>query len=327
MWIRLDRLRWYGVGLALLLGCVSVTSVAQTYPTRPIRLIVPFGTGGATDVLARMLAERLSSNMNQTVVVESRPGGNTLIGTEVVWSAPADGYTLLMVTQTHAANAALYPDLRWDPVRDFSAAGLFARSVPLLAIPSSLPAKNLAEFIAYAKANPGKLDYGHSGVGSPPHLAFELFKRVAAVEIQAIPYKGNAAVVTDLLSGRLSACLLAAVSTSAQAKAGKVRHLAIMDTKRSKAFPEVPSIAELGYPDAQSQSWFGVVVHAKTPREITKRLSDEIEKVTRAPDMAERLERAGAEAAPMTAEAMDALIRKEVVTWTRVVKEGGLKPE
>ena len=131
MWIRLDRLRWYGVGLALLLGCVSVTSVAQTYPTRPIRLIVPFGTGGATDVLARMLAERLSSNMNQTVVVESRPGGNTLIGTEVVWSAPADGYTLLMVTQTHAANAALYPDLRWDPVRDFSAAGMFARSVQI----------------------------------------------------------------------------------------------------------------------------------------------------------------------------------------------------
>ena len=300
---------------------------SQAYPSKPVRMVVPFGAGGVTDILARVLAERMSANWGQPVIVEPRPGGNTMVGTENVLNSPADGYTLLMVTQTHAANAAIYPDLRWDPARDFAGAGLFARSVPILAVPTSLPVKNLAEFVALAKAQPGKLNYGHSGIGSPPHLSFELFKRAAGIDVQPVPYKGNANIMTDLLSGQLSATLLSAVSTTPHARAGKVRQLAIMDAKRTKAFPDLPTVVEAGYPDAQAQSWFGVIMHGKTPREIVRRVSDEIEKVTKEPGMAERLEKAGAELSFLNWQEMDALIRKDIATWTRVVKEAGIKLE
>ena len=302
-------------------------AVAQTYPAKPVRMVVPFGAGGATDVLARILAERISVNWGQPVVVEARPGGNTMIGTELVLNAAPDGYTLLMVAQTHAANAALYPDLRWDPARDFVGAGLFARTVPFFIVPVSLPVKDLAEFVALAKAQPGKLDYGHSGLGSPPHLSVELFKRIAGIDLQGVPYKGNAGIMLDLLSGRLSAALLSAVSTTSQAKAGKIRQLAVMDGKRAKAFPDVPTIVEAGYPEAQTQSWFGVVMHAKTPREVVKRVTDEIEKAAKAPDMFERLDKAGAEASFLNSQEFDALIKKDIATWTRVVREAGIKPE
>jgi tripartite-type tricarboxylate transporter receptor subunit TctC len=319
-------LRWLS---AVLAGCLfaGAAAAAQSYPSRAVRMVVPFGAGGVTDVLARILAERMSVSWGQPVVVEARPGGNTMIGTEVVLNAPADGYTLLMVAQTHAANAALYPDLRWDPARDFTGAGLFARTVPFFVVPVTLPVKDMAEFIALAKSQPGKLDYGHSGLGSPPHLSVELFKRIAGVDLQAVPYKGNATIMTDLLSGRLSAALLSAVSTTSHARAGKIKQLAVMDSKRAKAFPDVPTIVEAGYPEAQTQSWFGVVMNSKTPRDVVKRVTDEIEKAAKAPEMFERLEKAGAEVSFLNSQEFDALIRKDIATWTRVVREAGIKPE
>ena len=300
---------------------------AQPYPSKPVRMVVPFPAGGTVDVLARILAERVSSNWGQPVVVEPRPGGNTMIGTEIVLNAPADGYTWLMVAQTHAVNAAIYRDLRWDPARDFAAAGLFAKTVPYFVVPVSLPARDMREFVSLARAQPGKLNYGHSGIGSPPHLAFELFKRTAAIDVQGVPYKGNPGVMADVLAGRLSGAILSAVSTTSHAKGGKVRQLAVLDSKRTKAFPEVPTIVEAGYPEAQTASWFGVVLHSGTPREIVRRVTGEIEKAAKAPDMSERLENAGAESAFLNAEEFDALIRRDIVIWTRVVKEAGIKPE
>ena len=312
---------------ALVAALWTAPAAAQAYPAKPVRIVVPFGAGGVTDLLARILAERMSAGWGQPVVVEARPGGNTMVGTELVLNAPADGYTLLMVTQNHAANAAIYPDLRWDPVRDFSAGGLFARTVPFLAVPINLPVKNVAEFVAYAKSQPGKLDYGHSGVGSPPHLSFELFKRATKIDVQPVPYKGNAQIMTDLLSGRLTAVLLSEVTTAPHARAGKIRQLAVMDAKRTRGFPDVPTIVEAGYPEAQAQSWFGIVMHGKTPRDIVKRVSDEMEKVSRGADLQEKLDKSGAELSFLNHQDFDALIKKDVATWTRVVKEAGIKPE
>lgn len=309
-------------------GLLLSTGVgAETYPTKPIRMVIPFAAGGVVDILGRILAERISANWGQPIVVEPRPGGNTMIGTELVLSAPPDGYTWLMVAQNHAVNAAVFPDLRWDPVRDFVGAGLFARTVPYLIVPASLPVQNLDEFIRLAKSQPGKLNYGHAGVGSPPHLGFELFKHVVGITITPIPYKGNPPIVADLMSGRLNAALLSSVTTGPAAKGGKVKPLAVMDSRRSRAFPEVPSIAEAGYPDAQTASWFGVVLSAKTPGPIVKRIADEIEKAAKSPDMSERLEKVGAELSHLGPKDFNALIARDVVTWKRVIKEAGIKLE
>jgi tripartite-type tricarboxylate transporter receptor subunit TctC len=230
-----------------------------------------------------------------------------------------------MVTNTHAVNAALFPDLRWDPAKDFISAGQFAKTVPYLVVPASAKSRTLSEFVAAAKAQPGKLNYGHAGIGSPPHLGFELFKRVAGLDIQAIPYKGNPQVLAELSSGRIDAALLSGVSIAGPAKGGQIKPLVIMDARRSRAFPDVPSISEAGYPKSQSASWFGVVLAAKTPPAVVQRISEEIEKAANAPDMPHRLEKVGAELAHLGHAAFDDFIRSEITTWKRIVKEANVK--
>ncbi len=314
--------------LALVASIIIPASVvAQTYPAKPVRMVVPFPGGGVVDILGRILAEQISANWGQQVVVEPKPGGNTMIGTEAVLNAPPDGYTWLLVAQTHAVNAAIFPDLRWDPARDFIGAGLFARTVPYLIVPASASSKTLAEFVARAKSEPGKLNYGHAGIGSPPHLGFELFKRVAGLDIQAIPYKGNPQIQSGLISGLIDAALLSSISIAGPAKAGQIRPLAVMGAKRSARFPDVPSVVEAGLPDAQTASWFGVVLHAKTPPDIVKRIANEIEKAAMAPGTAARLDKLGAELAHLPPAAFDELIRRDIATWKRLVKEAGIKTQ
>jgi len=300
---------------------------AQPYPNKPVRIIVPYPAGGVVDIMGRLIAERISASWGQQVIVEPRPGANGMIGTELVLNAPPDGYTWLLASTSHVSNAALYPDLRWDPVRDFTAAGLFARSLNFFVVPSSLPVQSVKDYVALAKSQPGKLNYGNPGNGTPPHLAFELFKHVAGIDVQSIGYKGFPPIVPDLISGRLSATMLSAPLTIAQSKSGNIRMLAVLSEKRFKEFPEVPTLAESGFPEAQLTSWFGIVLPAKTPPEIVQRIGSEIEKAVRTPEMIERLEKSGSLTSYLSPADFDALMRREVPVWTRVVKQAGIKAQ
>ncbi len=313
--------------LLLAASLIAVAAAAQSYPSKPVRLVVPFPAGGVVDILGRILANGISANWGQQVIVEPRPGANAMIGTEYVLNSPADGYTWLLATQSHTANAALYPDLRWDPARDFVAAGLFARSLNYFVVPISLPVKSVRDYVALAKSQPGKLNYGNPGNGTPSHLAFELFKRAAEVDVQAIGYKGNPPLLADLVAGRLSATILVGVLTDIQVKSGTVRPLAVLAESRAKSYPDVPTLAEAGYPEAQVLSWFGVVLPAKTPPEIRKLVAYELEKAAKMPEVMDRLEKVGSIPAFASAAQLDAQIQRDVVTWKRVVKEAGIKPE
>jgi tripartite-type tricarboxylate transporter receptor subunit TctC len=279
------------------------------------------------DIMGRLIAERISASWGQQVIVEPRPGANGMIGTELVLNAPPDGYTWLLASTSHVSNAALYPDLRWDPVRDFTAGGLFARSLNFFVVPSSLPVHSVKDYVALAKSQPGKLNYGNPGNGTPPHLAFELFKHVAGIDVQAIGYKGFPPIVPDLISGRLSATMLSAALTIGQAKSGNIRLLAVLSEKRLADFPEVPTLAEAGYGEAQLTSWFGIVLPAKTPAEIVQRIGSEIEKAVRTPEMVERLVKSGGVPSYLGPADFDALMRREVPIWTRVVKQAGIKAQ
>lgn len=312
----------------LVFAClVSGSALSQSYPSKPVRLVVPYPAGGVVDVLGRIIAEAIATNWGQQIIVEPRPGANAMIGTENVLNSPPDGYTWLLASQSHAANAALYPDLRWDPAKDFVAAGLFARSVNYFVVPTSLPVSDLRSYVAMAKAQPNKLSYGNPGNGTPSHLAFELFKRAADVEIEAIGYKGNPPLLADLITGRLSATILTAVLTNNNVKTGRIKPLAVMAEERTKEYPDVPTLAEAGYPDAQILSWFAVVIPAKVPPEVQNRIAAEVEKAAKAPVVQERLRKAGAVPSFVGAADFTAQIRKDVEIWKRVVKQAGIKAD
>jgi tripartite-type tricarboxylate transporter receptor subunit TctC len=320
----IQRLKVAFAAAALL---IASGASAQPYPNKPVRIIVPYPAGGVVDIMARIIAERIGSSWGQQVLVEPKPGANGMIGTELVLNAPADGYTWLLASTSHVSNAALYPDLRWDPVRDFAAAGLFARSLNFFVVPSSLPVQSVKDYVALAKSQPGKLNYGNPGNGTPPHLAFELFKHVAGIDVQVIGYKGFPPIVPDLISGRLSATMLSAPLTIGQAKSGNIRLLAVLNEKRVKEFPEVPTLAEAGYGEAQLTSWFGVVLPGKTPRDIVQRVGEEIDKAVKTPEMADRLEKSGGVSSYLGPADFQALMAKEVPIWTRVVKQAGIKAQ
>lgn len=320
-----NRLTRFACAALALLAFASAH--AQPYPNKPVRIVVPYPAGGVVDIMARLIAERIAASWGQQILVEPKPGANGMIGTEAVLTAPPDGYTWLLASTSHVSNAALYPDLRWDPVRDFAAAGLFARTLNFFVVPVTLPVQSVKDYVALAKSQPGKLNYGNPGNGTPPHLAFELFKHVAGIDVQSIGYKGFPPIVPDLVSGRLSATMLSAALTFGQAKSGNLRLLAVLSEKRLKDFPDVPTLAEAGYPEAQLTSWFGVLMPAKTPREIVTRVGDEIDKAVKSPEMIERLDKSGGLAAYLGPADFEALMRREVPIWARVVKQAGIKAQ
>lgn len=325
---RLSTKRFFHIAcVALAMLAAAQVVHAQAYPAKPVKVIVPYPAGGVVDIMARLIAERISASWGQQVIVEPRPGANGMIGTELVLNSPPDGYTWLLASTSHVSNAALYPDLRWDPVRDFAAGGLFARSLNFFVVPSSLPVHSVKDYVALAKTQPGKLNYGNPGNGTPPHLAFELFKHVAGIDVQSIGYKGFPPIVPDLISGRLSATMLSAPLTIAQAKSGNLRLLAVLSERRLKDFPDVPTLAEAGYGEAQLTSWFGVVLPGKTPPEIVQRVGAEIEKAVKSPEMAERLDKTGGVAAYLGPADFEALMRRELPVWKRVVQQAGIKAQ
>lgn len=313
---------------ALAASMLAATALAaEPYPSKPVRAIVPYPAGGIVDIMGRLIAERVSATFGQQVVVEPRPGANGMIGTEAVLTAPPDGYTWLIASASHVSNASIYKDqLRWDPIKDFAPIAMFGKAYNFLVVPATSPAKTVAEYVALAKAKPGGLDYGSPGTGTPPHIAFELLKHSAGIDVQQIGYKGYAPLLPDLFAGRLSACMLASTLTISHAKVGSIRVLAVLNDERVKEFPDVPTIAQAGYPEAQLVSWFGVLVHRKTPPEIVKRIAAEVEKAATSAEFKDRLEKTGNLSAYLGPEAFEAHMRREMPSWDRIVKTVGIKP-
>jgi tripartite-type tricarboxylate transporter receptor subunit TctC len=299
---------------------------APAYPSRPIRLVVPFPPGGATDILARDVAQKLTEAWGQSVVVDNRPGAGGNIGSELVAKAPPDGYTLLMGTVgTHAINASLYAKMPYDHIRDFAPVILVAGVPNVLVVNPALPVNTVAELIAYAKANPGKLNFASSGNGTSIHLSGELFKVMAGVQMTHVPYKGSAPAVADLISGQVQLMFDNLPPSLPQIKAGKLRALAVTSSTRAPALPDVPTMAEAGLPGFEASSWFGVLAPAGTPPAIVAKLNAEIARWLATPEAKERLSKQGADAAGGSPEDFVKHIAAETTKWAKVVKDSGAK--
>ena len=301
---------------------------AQSYPSKSIRYVVPYAPGGSTDIVARVLALKLSEAMGQQVVVDNRPGAGGAIGADIVAKSPPDGYTMVTaVTSIMAINQFLYRKLPYDPEKDFAPVTQVGSLPLILVIHPSLPAKNVREFIAIAKAKPGQLNYGSSGVGTATHMTTELFKAMAGVDLVHIPYKGSGQVMGDVIGGQLALIFDQIVSSLPHVQGGKLRMLAITSAKRFTSLPDLPTIAESGVPGYESISWAGVAVPAGTPKEIVARLHAEIVKVLAMPDIRERFLRDGIETIGSTPEQFSEHIRRERIKWAKVVKDSGAKAD
>jgi tripartite-type tricarboxylate transporter receptor subunit TctC len=311
-----------GVAFAML----SSLAAAQSWPNKPIRYIVPFAAGGTTDILARTISEKLTVALGQPVIVENKPGAGGGVGVAEVAKAPPDGYTIMGGTiSTHAINATLYSSLPYDPVKDFVAITLIARVPNMLVVNNDIPAKNVAELIALMKANPGKWNFASSGNGTSQHLSGELFKGMANVQMQHIPYKGSPPALTDVMGGQVSMTFDNITTAWTLAKAGKLKALAVTTAKRSPIAPDVPTLAESGLPGYEIGSWQGVFGPAGIPPEIVKRLNTEIVKIINAPDVQKKLVELGAEPVANSPEEFAAFVKTEVVKWGDVVKKSGAK--
>jgi tripartite-type tricarboxylate transporter receptor subunit TctC len=310
--------------LVLAVGC-AMPVAAQTYPAKTIRLIVPYPAGGATDFFARLVFPKMGEALGQPIVVENRPGAGTAIGASEVARSTPDGYTLLLGDAgTYAFNPTLYKKLSYDPVKDFAPVSLTGRFALILAVNPSMPAKSVKEFVAAAKSEPGKINYGAPGPGSPIHLAMEFFKQRAGLVITPIPYKGGADAMNDLLAGRISAMFPDIASGLPQIKGGKLRPIAVASAKRVAALPDLPTISESGYPGFEAWAWQGFVAPAKTPRPIITRLNAEFSKVMSDPVIRQRLSESGFELQTSTPEEFSAYMKSEIAKWARVIRESNV---
>lgn len=325
--IRLARLLARG-GLYAIVALAAGTAAAQSaFPGKAIHVINPYAAGGVVDILTRALTERMSRTMGTPFVVEARPGGAGSIGTDYVAQAPADGHTWLIATTSNAANMALMPKLRTDFATAFVPVAQFAYAPNYFVVPASLPVASVAEYVALAKAGPGKLSYGSAGIGSTPHLGFELFKHVAGLDVVAVPYKGAPPIIPDLVSGQLSATYMPAPLAIAQARSGRVKVLAVVNEARTRDFPQVPTMAEAGFAKAVVAPWFAVVVPAATPPAVVERIQREIQDAVAAPEVAARFESAGALARYRPGQEVAGRVKDEIAAWWALVKATGLTAE
>jgi tripartite-type tricarboxylate transporter receptor subunit TctC len=311
------------VRILLLLALAFSSAFAQDrYPSKGLRIIVPFAPGGSTDIFARLVAEKLATAFSEPVVVENRAGASGNIGAEAVAKSPPDGYTLLMATTgVMAINNALFKNMAYDAAKDFEPVIFIASITNVLAVPNDLPAKNVAELIALAKKDPGKLTFASSGAGSSTHLSAELFKSMAGIDVVHIPFKGSGQALIDVVAGRVSMIFDNMPSALPHIKGGKLRALGVTGSKRSGALPDVPTIAEAGVPGYESLSWSGFAVPAGTPRDIVRRLNRETAVILLAPDMRQKLAEQGAEAIGGPPETFADHVRREREKWSRLVRE------
>ena len=309
--------------IAAILPATGVIA-ASSYPDRPVRLIVGFPPGGAADILARVAAQQLSERLGQQVVVDNRGGAGGLIATETTAKANADGYTLLFSSIPHVINPHLYKKVSYDALKDFAPIVQFVAVPLMMASSNALPVQSVKDLIAYAKANPGKLNYGSGGNGSSSHLAVELFKSMAEIRMDHIPYKGTGPLITDMLAGQVGLTIASAVPLAPQVRSGKLRGLGVTSPKRSPAFPTIPAIAETvkGY---EVINWFGIFAPAGTPKALTARINAVLNDALHSPELFKMLQAQGADAVGGTAEEFERVVRADFAKWGRVVKESGAR--
>jgi tripartite-type tricarboxylate transporter receptor subunit TctC len=314
------------IAVSFMLFGVSV-AVAQSYPTKPIRLIVAWGPGGAPDIFARIVGQKLYEQISQPVIVDNRPGATGNIGAGIVASAPPDGYTIFNATLSLAISPSFYKQLPFDPVASFTPVTMLA-SVPLiLVINPRLPAKSVPELIAFAKSKPGSLNYSTVGNGSPAHVSAELFQYMAKVKLVHVPYKSGGEMVTAILSGEAQLAFPAIAPALPHVKAGRLHAVAITARKRSPVVPDVPTFAEAGLPEIEADNWNGIVAPAGTPKSVINKLHAEIVKAARAPEVAEQFARQGAEANLSSPAEFSVVIKAEVMKWAKVVRAAGIEPQ
>ena len=300
---------------------------AQDYPAKSVRIIVPFAAGGPADVYARVLAQHLTDSLKQSFVVENRPGAGSIIGTDAVAKAAPDGYTLLMMSNTHTTNESLIPTKPFQLMRDFTAVAPVNYSDLVMVIHPSVGAQTLGDFIALAKSKPGGLNYASSGPGTPYHMAGELFKAMSGTDIVHVPYKGSSGARTDIIGGQVHMMFDAITTMTANVQAGQVKALGTTGLKRSSVLPNVPTVAEAGVPGYEATIWLGIMAPAGTPKAIVDKLNAEINKVINRPDVKESWAKQGAEPLVMNPDQFDAYLRKDIEKWAHVVKVSGAKVE
>ncbi|MCY1164666.1 MAG: tripartite tricarboxylate transporter substrate binding protein [Pseudomonadota bacterium] len=312
---------------AAVFGAANPVS-AQTFPDKPIRIVVPFAAGGSSDLLARSVARFMSDGLKVPVIVDNRPGAGGVIAMDAVAHAAPDGYTVLFATNgTHSIGPALYPARKIDPLKDLAPIGLLHTLPNILLVNPGVPAKNVSELIAYAKANPGKLNFASAGNGSASHLFGELFKISAGIDIVHVPYKGGGAAMPDLMAGQVSMMLETIPNAIPHVRSGKLNALAVTSGKRSSAAPEIPTVAESGIPGFDASSWTGLSAPAGTPKAIISILNAETVRIARLPAYLDILKTMGTDATSSTPEAFDAYTRKDIAKWTAVVKKANVRVE
>jgi len=311
------------LGVALLISAAS--ALAQSYPAKPIKIVVPFPAGGIADLYARLIGARLTDAWGQPIVIENRTGAGGNIGADAVAKSPPDGYTLVMGSfGTHAVNVSLFAAMPYDPVKDFAPVILVLEAEGLLVVHPSVPAQSVLDLIAYGRAHPGKLTYASAGMGTASHLAGELFKTMAKVEMTHVPYKGNVPAITDLLAGQTSLLFGTMPTVLPHAKAGKLRALATIGSVRSAAAPELPTVAET-LPGFEVNNWVGLLAPAGTPNEIVRKWNVEVNRIMTGADIKQRLPVEGARYSPNTPEEFGAFIKSEIAKWAPVVKASGAR--
>ena len=311
--------------VAALALAASFAAVAQNYPSRPVKIVVPYAVGGSADVYGRFLAAKLSDTLGQPFVIENRPGGGAVIGTDAVAKSAPDGYTLLIMSNTHAVNETLIPKKPYDLMRDLApVTGINSQDLMLVANPK-VPAANLKEFLAYAKKNPGKLNYASSGPGTPYHMAGELFKHMAGVDIVHIPHKGSDQARTAVLGGQVDIMFDAISTIVSHVHAGKLKALGTTGAKRSPVSPDVPTVSEAGVPGYEAPIWLGLMAPAGTPQPILEQLSREVNKVINSPEVKQNWLKQGAVPIGMTPEQFGKFLRADIQKWGKLVKETGMK--
>jgi tripartite-type tricarboxylate transporter receptor subunit TctC len=313
--------------LAAMLALPAANAWAQDYPAKPVRIIVPFAAGGPADVYARVLAQHLGDALKQSFVVEDRPGAGSIIGTDAVAKAAPDGYTLLMMSNTHTTNESLIPNKPFQLMRDFVAVAPVNYSDLLMVIQPSVAANTLSEFIALAKSKPGALNYASSGPGTPYHMAGELFKAMSGTDIVHVPYKGSSGARTDIIGGQVQMMFDAITTMASNVQAGQVKALGTTGLKRSSVLPNVPTVAEAGVPGYEATIWLGIMAPAGTPKPIVDKLNAEINKIVNRADVKEAWAKQGAEPMVMNPDEFDQYLRKDIEKWAHVVKVSGAKVE
>lgn len=307
------------------LSALPLLGHAQTYPSKPVTLVVGYAPGGTTDIVARMAAQALTAATGKTFIVENRGGGSTTIATGYVAKAPADGYTLLANEMTQTIVPALFPKLSFDPIKDLTAVTVFAEAPYVLVVNSNVPAKNLRELVALAKAQPGKLNFASGGAGSGPHIAGELLKSVAGIDMTHVAYKGSGPAVQDLLGGQVEVLITAAPTVASQMASGRMRPLAVAHSKRLSSLPNVPTSAEAGFPEFRIANWFGIAAPRATPPDIIAYLHAEVQKMIKQPDVREKLLAAGAEPVAMTPAEATRHIESEAQRWAALIHKAQIK--